>query len=96
MIITHKCSEVSVQASLGEHDPVIQALTTSSADHTFYVSTLPRPALVLSAQKKGAEPASLSPFGRIAVSARKINDAAQPPGSATGPELSTSHRPAVR
>jgi hypothetical protein len=29
MIIVHKCPEVSVQASLGEHDQVIQALATN-------------------------------------------------------------------
>ena len=41
MIIVHEPLKVPVQASLVEHNQVIQALATNSADHTFHVSTLP-------------------------------------------------------
>src|SRR4051794_28700148 len=42
MIILHKDFEVPTQASLVEHDHMIQALAPHSADHTFNISTLPR------------------------------------------------------
>jgi hypothetical protein len=41
MVIFHECLEVPVQASLVEHDQVIQALAADCADDPLDVSTLP-------------------------------------------------------
>ena len=42
MIIFHEASKVSVQASLVEHDQVIEALAANGSDHAFHVGALPR------------------------------------------------------
>src|SRR5215472_14399177 len=42
MIIVYECPEVPVQASLVEHDQVIQALAAKRPNDPFHLSSLPR------------------------------------------------------